>query len=78
VCCRRRSAALHPAPQLVTPAGCCRPDDGAGADIKAVCTESGLLALRERRMRVTQADFRKAKEKVLYKKKEGVPEGLYM
>ncbi len=50
----------------------------AGADIKAVCTESGLLALRERRMRVTQADFRKAKEKVLYKKKEGVPEGLYM
>lgn len=27
---------------------------------------------------VLQADFRKAKEKVLYKKKEGVPEGLYM
>lgn len=26
----------------------------------------------------TQVDFRKAKEKVLYKKKEGVPEGLYM
>ena len=25
-----------------------------------------------------QADFRKAKEKVLYKKKEAVPEGLYM
>ena len=25
-----------------------------------------------------QADFRKAKDKVLYKKKEGVPEGLYM
>jgi 26S proteasome regulatory subunit T2 len=25
-----------------------------------------------------QADFRKAKEKVMYKKKEGVPEGLYM
>ena len=25
-----------------------------------------------------QVDFRKAKEKVLYKKKEGVPEGLYM
>jgi 26S proteasome regulatory subunit T2 len=53
-------------------------DELSGADIKAVCTESGLLALRERRMRVTQADFRKAKEKVLYKKKEGVPEGLYM
>jgi 26S proteasome regulatory subunit T2 len=53
-------------------------DELSGADIKAVCTEAGLLALRERRMRVGQADFRKAKEKVLYKKKEGVPEGLYM
>lgn len=53
-------------------------DELSGADIKAVCTEAGLLALRERRMRVTQADFRKAKEKVLYKKKEGVPEGLYL
>lgn len=53
-------------------------DELSGADIKAICTESGLLALRERRMRVTQADIRKAKEKVLYKKKEGVPEGLYL
>ncbi|KAK9864599.1 hypothetical protein WJX84_004772 [Apatococcus fuscideae] len=53
-------------------------DDLSGADIKAACTEAGLLALRERRMRVTHADFKKAKEKVLYKKKEGVPEGLYM
>jgi 26S proteasome regulatory subunit T2 len=53
-------------------------DELSGADIKAMCTEAGLLALRERRMRVTQADFVKAKEKVLYKKKENVPEGLYM
>ncbi|CAK0764022.1 26S proteasome regulatory subunit 4 B [Coccomyxa viridis] len=53
-------------------------DELSGADIKAMCTESGLLALRERRMRVTHADFKKAKEKVLYKKKEGVPEGLYL
>jgi ATP-dependent 26S proteasome regulatory subunit len=29
-------------------------DELSGADIKAVCTEAGLLALRERRMRVTQ------------------------
>mmetsp|Transcript_67200 Transcript_67200/g.101292 ORF Transcript_67200/g.101292 Transcript_67200/m.101292 type:complete len:108 (+) Transcript_67200:1039-1362(+) len=28
-------------------------DDLSGADIKAVCTEAGLLALRERRMKVT-------------------------
>lgn len=53
-------------------------DELSGADIKAACTEAGLLALRERRMRVTHADFKKAKEKVLYKKKEGVPEGLYL
>ncbi len=51
-------------------------DELSGADIKAVCTEGGLLALRERRMRVTHADFRKAKEKVLYKKEDDVPEGL--
>merc|ERR1712135_8724 len=29
-------------------------DDLSGADIKAICTEAGLLALRERRMKVTQ------------------------
>ena len=39
-------------------------DDLSGADIKAVCTEAGLLALRERRMRVNKADFSSAREKV--------------
>ncbi|KAJ3338196.1 ATPase of 26S proteasome regulatory subunit 4 [Gonapodya sp. JEL0774] len=53
-------------------------DDLSGADIKAVCTEAGLLALRERRMKVNAEDFRKAKEKVLYRKSEGTPEGLYL
>ncbi|KAI5119421.1 hypothetical protein M0805_009872 [Coniferiporia weirii] len=53
-------------------------DDLSGADIKAVCTEAGLLALRERRMRVTKADFTTAREKVLYRKNEGTPEGLYL
>mmetsp|Transcript_13406 Transcript_13406/g.18324 ORF Transcript_13406/g.18324 Transcript_13406/m.18324 type:complete len:441 (+) Transcript_13406:255-1577(+) len=53
-------------------------DELSGADIKAVCTEAGLLALRERRMKVTHKDFKSAKDKVLYKKKEGVPEGMYM
>jgi len=53
-------------------------DDLSGADIKAVCTEAGLLALRERRMKVTQDDFTKAKEKALYRKKGNVPEGLYL
>jgi len=53
-------------------------DDLSGADIKAICSEAGLLALRERRMKVTHTDFKKAKEKVLYRKNEGVPEGLYL
>eukprot|EP00049_Salpingoeca_infusionum_P017655 m.353921 g.353921 ORF g.353921 m.353921 type:complete len:439 (+) comp16865_c0_seq1:166-1482(+) len=53
-------------------------DDLSGADIKAVCTEAGLLALRERRMKVTMDDFRKAKESVLYRKSDGVPAGLYL
>jgi len=50
----------------------------SGADIKAICTEAGLLALRERRMRVCNSDFKEAKHNVLYRKKESLPEGLYM
>merc|ERR1719247_1468290 len=50
----------------------------SGADIKAVCTEAGLLALRERRMRVTMEDFTRAKEKALYKKKGNIPDGMYL
>lgn len=53
-------------------------DELSGADIKAVCTEAGMLALRERRMKVTQDDFIKAKDKALYRKKGNVPEGLYL
>lgn len=53
-------------------------DDLSGADIKAICTEAGLMALRERRMKVVAEDFRKAREKVLYRKSEGTPEGLYL
>ena len=53
-------------------------DEVSGADIKAICSEAGLLALRESRMMVCQADFRKAREKVMYRKKENIPEGLYI
>ncbi|EJW79393.1 26S protease regulatory subunit 4 [Wuchereria bancrofti] len=53
-------------------------DELSGADIKAMCTEAGLLALRERRMRVTMDDFKKSKENVLYRKNEGAPEALYL
>ncbi|KAI6177902.1 AAA domain-containing protein [Aphelenchoides fujianensis] len=45
---------------------------------EAMCTEAGLLALRERPMRVTMEDFRKAKENILYAKKDNAPETLYL
>jgi 26S proteasome regulatory subunit T2 len=53
-------------------------DDLSGADIKAVCTEAGLLALRERRMQVQMQDFTSAREKVLFRKKDDGPAGLYL
>ena len=53
-------------------------DDLSGADIKAMCSEAGLLALRERRMKVQMSDFRKSKDKTLYRKKGNIPEGLYI
>lgn len=53
-------------------------DDLSGADIKAICSEAGLMALRERRMRVQMADFRSARERILRTKQEGEPEGLYL
>jgi 26S proteasome regulatory subunit T2 len=53
-------------------------DELSGADIKAMCTEAGLLALRERRMKVSHAEFKKARDYVMFKKKEGAPEGLYL
>ncbi|KAK8885736.1 ATPase of 26S proteasome regulatory subunit 4 [Tritrichomonas musculus] len=53
-------------------------DEISGADIKAICTEAGLLAIREGRMTVMQEDFVKAREKVMYRKKENIPEGLYI
>ena len=36
----------------------------SGAEIKAVCTEAGMYALRERRVHVTQEDFEMAVAKV--------------
>ena len=53
-------------------------DDLSGADIKAICTEAGLSALRERRRQVTMADFNRAKETVVYKKNAQVPAGMYI
>jgi len=53
-------------------------DELSGADIKAMCSESGLIALRQRRMKVSMDDFRKSKDKCLYRKKGNIPDGLYI
>ncbi|ORD94977.1 PRS4 [Enterospora canceri] len=49
-----------------------------GSDIKAICTEAGMCALRERRRYVVMDDFRKAKEKIFYIKKGDTPHGFYV
>ena len=50
----------------------------SGADIRAICTEAGLSALQERRMKVNHEDFNKAKEKTLQLKKGNIPDSLYL
>ncbi|UKK01604.2 26S proteasome ATPase subunit [Theileria orientalis] len=42
----------------------------SGAEIKAVCTEAGMFALRERRVHVTREDFEMAVAKVMKKGQE--------
>lgn len=43
--------------------------NASGAECKAVCTEAGMFALREKRVHVTQEDFEMAVSKVM--KKQG-------
>ena len=45
-------------------------DNMSGADLKAVCTEAGMFAIREKRDKITVADFMDAIEKVMNKSKE--------
>jgi 26S proteasome regulatory subunit T2 len=49
----------------------------SGADIKAICTESALLALRDHRLNVEQEDIKNAKNNILKKKKEKFEGVLY-
>ena len=42
-------------------------DGASGAEVKGVCTEAGMFALRERRIHVTQEDFEMAVAKVMKK-----------
>ncbi|MCS4541956.1 MAG: proteasome-activating nucleotidase [Euryarchaeota archaeon] len=46
-------------------------DGASGADIKAICTEAGMFAIREEREKVTMADFDQAVIKVLGSTKFG-------
>ena len=39
-------------------------EEASGADIKAVCTEAGMFAIRDERTEVRMADFREAWEKI--------------
>ncbi|WP_276271481.1 proteasome-activating nucleotidase Pan1 [Haloarcula litorea] len=39
-------------------------EDASGADVKAICTEAGMFAIRDDRTEVTMADFRNAWEKI--------------
>ncbi|RLF71363.1 MAG: hypothetical protein DRN35_02525 [Thermoplasmata archaeon] len=45
-------------------------DGYTGADIRNLCTEAGMFAIREGRRRVTMQHFMKAKEKVDNKREE--------
>ena len=39
----------------------------SGAEVRGICTEAGMYALRERRQHVTQEDFELATAKILNK-----------
>lgn len=53
----------------------------SGAEIKAICTEAGMLCIRDDRDTVSQEDFDKARDKVLNRNKNKgtgiIPEYLY-
>ena len=44
--------------------------NASGAECKAVCTEAGMFALRERRIHITQEDFEMAAAKVMKKESD--------
>lgn len=49
-------------------------DGLSGADLKAVCTEAGMFAIREKRDKVTVADFMDAVDKVVDSNQDNFPE----
>ena len=53
-------------------------EGATGADIKAICTEAGMFAIRKEAETITEKDFIDATEKVLKKiRDQKQPSGLY-
>jgi len=55
-----------------------RTDGASGADIKAICTEAGMFAIREDRTRVKMLDFTKGIDKVMVVDAEDMGESAHM
>lgn len=51
--------------------------DLSGADVKAICTESALIALRNHRIKIKEEDLLKAKNSIVRKKREKFLEIVY-
>ena len=55
-------------------------DGASGAEIKSICTEAGMLAIRDGRDTVSEEDFKNAIKKVFasHRPKSNVPGVLYV
>jgi len=53
-------------------------DFASGADIKSICTEAGMFAIRDNRDMVTMVDFERALNKVLETEETKVTESGVM
>lgn len=54
-----------------------RTEGATGADIKAICTEAGMFAIREERELITLKDFEKAITKVLPAARRETPQAMF-
>jgi len=52
-------------------------EGATGADIKAICTEAGMFAIREKRVKINAENFENAITKVLVKKEKQKVEGMF-
>jgi SpoVK/Ycf46/Vps4 family AAA+-type ATPase len=60
---------MHLAPEVTFKTLDLDSEDVTGADITAICTEAGIMALRQRRTHILIEDFKQAKENVFIAKK---------